>query len=63
MPTEWISIWVRAFGHSIKGKVADGNNVIAIRGSDATGTKSRAVVGEIACVCLRSQWKLLMVAE
>ena len=43
--------------------MADGYNVVGGGRSDAAGTKSRAVIGEIACVTLRAQREILMVAE
>ena len=62
MPAEGICIRVGALRNGVKGKVADGHNVIGVGRSDAASTQSRTVVSEIACVGLRSQRQLLMVA-
>ena len=43
--------------------MTDGYNVVSGGRGDAAGTKSSAVVGEIACVTLRAQGEILMVAE
>lgn len=60
MAAEGICIGVGAFGNGVKGKVADGYNVVGVGRSDAASTKSRTVVSEIACVGLRSQREILM---
>lgn len=37
--------------------------MVGVRGSDATSSESRTVVGEIACVSLRSQREISVVTE
>ena len=63
MSTQGVFVRIRAFRYSIKGEVADGYNVVGVGRGDTAGTKSSAVVGEIACVTLRAQREILMVAE
>lgn len=62
MSAQRIGVLIRAFGNSIESEVTDGDNVVSVGGGDATGTESRAVICEIACVSLRSQREVLMVA-
>ena len=62
MSAQWIGVGIGAFGNSIESEVTDGDNMVSVGGGDATGTESRAVIGEIACVSLRSQREILMVA-
>ena len=62
MAAKGICIRVGAFGDGVKGKVADGYDVVGVGRSDAAGTESRTVVSEIAGVGLRSQREILMVA-
>ena len=62
MPAKRVCIRIGAFGEGVKGKVADGYNVVGVGRSDAASTESRTVVSEIACVGLGSQREILMVA-
>ena len=62
MSAKQICIRVGAFGDCVKGKVTNGYNVVGVGRSDAASTESRTVVSEIACVGLRSQREILMVA-
>ena len=63
MSAQRIFVGIRAFGYSVKGKMADGYNGVGGRRGDAAGTESSAVVSEIACVTLRTQREVLMLAE
>ena len=62
MAAKRVCIRVGALGDSVKGKVADGYNVVGVGRSDAASTESRTVVSEITCIGLRAQRETLMVA-
>ena len=51
---ERVGIRIGANRYCVKDDVADGNNIISVRGGDTTGAESWTIVCQIACVCLRS---------